>query len=91
MNNDDQPPKRKKWWRSALRLKVIAGVTFYLGIACLGLSIYEFFVLSKVDNTDSEFSDAFKGLVFMLLPLLSAWMIYISIVMWFYSKQLKSE
>lgn len=91
MNNNDQQIKRKKWWRSALRLKVIAGVTFYLGIACLGLSVYAIFVLPKVDDTDSELLDAFKGLVFMLLPLLSAWMIYISIVMWFYSKQLKSE
>jgi hypothetical protein len=89
MNNDVQSTMRKKWWRSALRLKVIAGVTFYLGIACLGLSIYAFFVLPKPD--DSELLEAFKKLVFILLPLLSAWMIYISIVMWFYSKQLKSE
>jgi hypothetical protein len=51
MNKDDQPPKRKKWWRSALRLKVIAGVNFYLGIACLGLSIYSFWNLCKSPET----------------------------------------
>jgi hypothetical protein len=65
------------------------GSNFLFGNCLFGTFYLCVFVLPKPD--DSELLEAFKKLVFILLPLLSAWMIYISIVMWFYSKQLKSE
>jgi hypothetical protein len=92
MNNNPAIQNKK----SSARAKFIAIVGLFLGVILLIFCARAYFHLPPPEDTISQeryknILEAYRMHLFIVTPLLSAWLIYVSIIMWKFSKKFNSN
>jgi|ERR1022692_1772250 ABC-type sulfate transport system permease component len=82
--------------KSSVRAKFIAIVGLFLSVVLLIFCVRAYFHLPQPEDSISQdryknILEAYRMHLFVATPLLSVWLIYVSIVMWTFSKKFNSN
>ena len=91
---DNNPAIQNK--KSSARAEFIAIVGLFLGVVLLIFCVRAYFHLPRPEDSISQernknILEAYRMHIFIATPLLSAWLIYVSIIMWKLSKKFNSN